>query len=187
MRTDTAGAILAWQRSARLSPRGNPAVEHLAAFAPPSDIRMAILPISQNTAWLLLLGVTLLLSVCGAAWRWSNRRISNGSLLAATLLVGLCAALSGIAQRSANADGLVIVRRDAALRTEPVLAGEAGARARAGELAVVEEVRGTWRLVTVSGGRTGWVESDAVRSLAIGDGRDVAVAEGRIAADGSAP
>lgn len=187
MRTDTAGAILAWQRSARLSPRGNPAVEHLAAFAPPSDIRMAILPISQNTAWLLLLGVTVLLSVCGAAWRWSNRRISNGSLLAATLLVGLCAALSGIAERSANADGLVIVRRDAALRTEPVLAGEAGARARAGELAVVEEVRGTWRLVTVSGGRTGWVESDAVRSLAIGDGRDVAVAEGRIAADGSAP
>ena len=35
------------------------------------------------------------------------------------------------------ADGVVVVRQDAALRAEPVLAGEAGARARAGELARV--------------------------------------------------
>ena len=187
MRADTAGAILAWQRSARLAPRGNPALEQLRLFAPGSDLRTSILPLTPDTAWLLLLGVTVALSVGGAAWRWSNRRISNASLFGAALLVGICALLSVAAQRSANADGLVVVRRDVALRTEPVLAGEAGARARAGEVAVVHEVRGTWRLLTAPGGRTGWVEADAVRSLALGDGRDVALSELRIATDSPAP
>ena len=79
------------------------------------------------------------------------------------------------------------MRRDVALRTEPVLAGEAGARARAGEVAVVQEVRGSWRLLAAPGGRAGWVEADAVRSLAIGDGRDVALSELRIATDSPAP
>lgn len=187
MRADTAGAILAWQHSARLAPRGNPAAAQLSAIAPTGDVRMTIVPMTADAAWLLLLAVTVALSVGGAAWRWSNRRISNGALCAATLLVALCAGLSVIAQRSANADGLVMVRHEVALRTEPVLAGEAGARARAGELAVVTEVRGTWRLLTVPGGRSGWVEADAVRSLAISDGHDVAIAEGRIASDSTAP
>lgn len=187
MRADTAGAIVAWQRSARLSPRGNQAVAHLAAFAPTGDLRMSILPVAPDAAWLLLLGVTLALSVGGAAWRSRNRRISNGALVAATMMVGMCAALSVVAQRSSNAEGLVVVRRDVALRTEPVLAGEAGARARSGELAVVQEVRGTWRLLAVTGGRIGWVEADGVRSLAISDGRDVALAERRIAGESPGP
>jgi hypothetical protein len=187
MRADTAGAILAWQRSARLAPRGNPALEQLRVFAPNSDLRTSILPLTPDTAWLLLLGVTVALSIGGAAWRWSNRRISNASLLGAVLLVGSCALLSVAAQRSANADGLVLVRRDVALRTEPVLAGEAGARARGGEVVVVQEVRGTWRLLSAPGGRTGWVEADAVSSLALGDGHDVALSELRIATDSPAP
>ena len=187
MRADTAGAILAWQRSARLAPRGNPAVQRLRAFSIGGDVRTTILPVTPNTAWLLLLAATVALSVSGAAWRWSNRRISNGSLLGATLVVGFCAILSVAAQRSASAEGLVLVRRDVALRTEPVLAGEAGARARGGEIAVVQEVRGTWRLLAVPGGRSGWVEADAVQSLALSDGRDVALAELRIATESPAP
>jgi hypothetical protein len=148
---------------------------------------MAILPLTADTAWLILLGVTITLSIGGAAWRWSNRRISNGSLFAATLLVASCAALSVAAQRSAAAESLVLVRRDVALRTEPVLAGEAGARARGGEIAVVQEVRGTWRLLAIPGGRAGWVESENVQSLAMSDGHDVALAEVRIASEGPAP
>ena len=187
MRADTAGAILAWQRSARLSPRGNDATRQLQTFAPGGDVRMAILPITADAAWLLLLGVTVVLSIAGAAWRWSNRRISNGSLCGATILVASCALLSVAAQRSASADGMVLVRRDVALRAEPVLAGEAGSRARGGELAVVEEVRGTWRLLSIPGGRTGWVESENVQSLAMSDGHDVAMAELRIASESPAP
>ena len=187
MRADTAGAIVAWQRSARLSPRGNAAVDQLRAFTPAGDLRTAIMPVTSDAAWLLLLAVTLALSVSGAAWRWSNRRISNTALIVATLLVAVCAALSLAAQRSASADGLVVVRRDVALRTEPVLAGEAGARARGGEVALVLDVRGTWRMIEVPGGRTGWVESDAVSSLALSDGRDVATAELRIASESPSP
>lgn len=187
MRADTAGAILAWQRSARLLPRHNPAAQHLGNVLPVSDIRTAILPLSADEAWLLLLSVTLLLSVSGAAWRWTHRRISNTALFVATLLVAACAGLSVLAQRSAMADGLLIIRREAPLRTEPALASEAAARARAGEIAVLQESRGTWRLVGVAGGRSGWVEAEAIRSLALADGHDVAIAESRIAADSVAP
>ncbi len=187
MRADTAGAILAWQRSARLVPRRNSAVQHLADVAPVSDFRTAILPLSADDAWLLLLGVTLLLSVSGASWRWTHRRISNTALLIATLLVAACAGLSVLAQRSAIGDGMLVIRREVPLRTEPALASEAAARARAGEIGVLQESRGTWRFVSVSGGRSGWVEAEAIRSLALSDGHDVAVAESRIAADSVAP
>jgi hypothetical protein len=177
MRADTAGAVLAWQRSARLAPRNNPAVEQLRTTTSSSDLRVALVPMTANAAWALLLGATIVLSLAGAAWRWRNRRISNSALLVASLVVAGCAALAVVAQRAALADGLVVIRRDVALRTEPVLAGEAAARARAGELAVVTDSSAAWLQVTVPGGRTGWVEVDAVRSLALADGRAVALAE----------
>ncbi len=182
-RADTAGAILAWQRSARLAPWHNPAVERLRNTSSSTDLRVARVPLTANDAWSVLLGVTIVLSVAGAAWRWSNRRITNGALLLASLAVAVCAALAVAAQRSALADGLVVIRRDVALRTEPVLAGEAAARARAGELAVVTDSSASWLQVAVSGGRRGWVETDAVRSLALADGRAVAQAEARAAGE----
>ncbi|MDZ7631006.1 MAG: SH3 domain-containing protein [Gemmatimonadaceae bacterium] len=79
------------------------------------------------------------------------------------------------------------MRRDVALRTEPVLAGEASARARAGELAIVTDSSAAWLQVAVPGGRGGWVEADAIRSLAMVDGRDVATAEARIASETDVP
>jgi tetratricopeptide (TPR) repeat protein len=187
MRADTAGAIVAWQRAARLAPRGTDARRQLQLHGLTGDLRSAIVPVTPNVAWLLLLGVTGVLSIAGAVWRWRQRAISNGALLGAAGIVAVSAALSVVAQRSADADGFVVIRRDVALRTEPVLAGEAGARARAGELALMREVRGTWRLLDVSAGRSGWVESEALRSLAAGDGRDVALAELRFATDAMAP
>jgi len=42
-------------------------------------------------------------------------------------------------------------------------------------------------LLDVSAGRSGWVESEALRSLASGEGREVAAAELRIATDDIAP
>jgi len=143
-------------------------------------------PITANAAWSLLLGATIVLSLAGAVWRWSNRRISNSALVFASVVVALCAVLAVAAQRSALADGLVVIRRDVALRTEPVLAGEAAARARAGELAVVIDSSASWLQVVVSGGRSGWVETDALRSLALADGRTVALAEARSAGEAAA-
>lgn len=187
MRADTAGAIVAWQRSVRLVPRGNPVSALLEAQTSAGDVRTSIIPVTPDVAWLLLLVVTITLSVAGAAWRWSERRISNAALFGAAGIVALCALLSVLAQRSVNAAGMLVVRRNVALRTEPVLAGETRARARAGELATVLESRGTWLMVRAGDGRAGWVESEALRSLAIGDGRDVALAEARIASEPVAP
>ena len=187
MRADTAGAILSWQRSARLNPRGNPATAMLRQHGPESDLRTMVLPIAPNAAWLMLLIVTVLLSIGGAVWHAGNRRITNQALAAATVLVASCAALAALTQRMQDADDLVVIRRPVAMREEPVLAGETRARARGGELAVVQEIRGSWRRVTVAEGRAGWVESDALRSLAIGDGVDVAAAEARIATENAVP
>jgi len=186
MQADTAGAVLAWQRSARLAPRHNPAVDRLRNTSTSTDLRVALVPITANAAWSLLLGATIVLSLAGAVWRWSNRRISNSALVFASVVVALCAVLAVAAQRSALADGLVVIRRDVALRTEPVLAGEAAARARAGELAVVIDSSASWLQVVVSGGRSGWVETDALRSLALADGRTVALAEARSAGEAAA-
>ncbi len=187
MRADTAGAIVAWQRSARLKPRNNPAVAQLRAVAPSSDVRAMLVPLTPNAAWLLLLAVTAALSVLGALWRWQQKRISNAALCGAVFAVAVCAGLASLAQRAALADGLVVIRRDVALRTEPVLAGEAAARARAGEVALVSGTSASWVRVSVPGGREGWVESDAIRSLALADGREVALAEARIASETAAP
>jgi len=187
MRADTAGAIVAWQRAARLAPRGTSARMMLQRNGLTGDLRAAIVPITPNTAWLLLVGVTGVLSVLGALQRWRGRAISNGALIGAASIVAASAALSVLAQRSADADGMVVIRRNVALRSEPVLAGEARARAQGGELAVVVETRGSWRLLDVSAGRTGWVESEALRSLAQGDGREVATAEIQIATDDTPP
>lgn len=187
MRADTAGAIVAWQRSARLAPRDARAARMLAQHAASADWRLRVVPVKPNHAWLALLSVTMLLS-CGAALaRWRNGQISNPLLITSTLLIVAFAALAVVAERSLAAEGVVVVRQDVALRLEPVLAGEAGARARAGELATVTSASGTWRQVVVSAGRIGWVESDALRSLALDDGRDVARAEARVAGGTASP
>ena len=187
MRADTAGAIVAWQRAARLAPRGTSARALLQRHGLTGNAQATIVPVTPNAAWWLLLGVTGTLSVLGALWRWRYRAIGNSALSGAAAVVAACALLSVLAQRSAEANGMVVIRRDVALRTEPVLAGEASARARAGELATVREARGTWRRLDVSAGRSGWVESEALRSLASADGRQVALAEMRFASDGTAP
>ena len=187
MRADTAGAIVAWQRAARLAPRETSALAMLQRHGLTGNAQATIIPVTPNAAWWLLLGVTGALSVLGALWRWRYRAIGNNALSGAAAVVAACALLSVLAQRSAEANGMVVIRRDVALRTEPVLAGEAGARARAGQLATVRQARGTWRLLDVSAGRSGWVESEALRSLASADGREVALAEMRFASDGTAP
>lgn len=187
MRADTAGAIVAWQRSARLAPMTSNARDRLAQFALESDPRLMVVPIDTDVAWLLLLGVTALLSVGGAAWRWRDRTVSNTALLGAAIVMAVCALVTWAAERSASGAGLVVVRRELALRTEPVLAGESVARARAGELGRVVDSAASWRRIAVSGGRIGWVETDAVRSLAIDDAREVALAEARVAGETPVP
>ncbi len=187
MRADTAGAIVAWQRSARLQPGRNRAHRLLAQFSMNADVRSRLAPVSANTAWVVLLSVLALLSVCGGFMWWRNGHVSAGALLVALTLLVCPAALTVFAQHSEDAADLVVIRQDVAMRDEPMLAGEAGARARAGEVGRIRESNATWRYVIVSGGRSGWVESDALRSLAKADGRDVAKAEARIAGESPAP
>lgn len=187
MRGDTAGAIVALQRSARLDATASSTRDLLARISPPGSLRTAILPVSANAAWLLLLAITGVLSVSGAVWRWRQRPISNTALAVSATAVALCALLSALAQRSAAATNLVVIRRDTALRTEPVLAGLTAGRARAGEIAEVTLASGTWQWVVATGGRAGWVETEAVRSLSLEDGANVATAEVRIASESLSP
>lgn len=187
MRADTAGAIVAWQRSARLAPRQTASRALLAEHAPPAGLGASVVPVSTNEAWMALLLVTVLVSIAGATWRWRHKAIGNVPLLASLVCIGAGAALVLLAERSHHGDRYVVIRRDVALRTEPVLAGEARWRVRAGEIATRDSVADRWSHLTLDGGRSGWVEVDAVRSLALDDARDVAVAEARVASPSPLP
>jgi tetratricopeptide (TPR) repeat protein len=187
MRADTAGALLAWQRSERLSPSGHPATSLLGQFVFTGTPATRIMPVSPDAIWMALLVVAAVLSLSAALWRWRGRRLPTVVLLGGTTAILVLAAGAVLAERSRDALGLVMLRRDVALRSEPVLAGEVVARSRAGEIAVVRDARGAWRLIAVSGRAPGWVEAAAIRSLALTDGRDVALMESRIASDDDAP
>lgn len=187
MRADTAGAIVAWQRSARLSPRLTASRAMLAEHAPAAGLGETIVPVSTNEAWMSLLLITLVVSLGGATWRWRHKAIGNVPLLVSLVIISAGATLALLAERSHDGGRYVVMRRDAALRTDPVLAGEARSRARAGEIATRDSVADRWSHLTLEGGRSGWVEGDAVRSLALDDARDVARAEGRIASPSSLP
>jgi tetratricopeptide (TPR) repeat protein len=187
MRADTAGALLAWQRSERLAPNRSAATSLVRQFATDGDWRHALPPLSTSSAWLLLLCVTALCSAGAAFARWRGQRVSGGTLLAGTGVLSALAALVAFTAHARTADGLVLLRSDAAVRAEPVLAGEVIARARAGELATLVDAQGSWRRVTLRGRPAGWVEADAVRALSLVDGREVALQEARVASGSAAP
>lgn len=187
MRADTAGAIVAWQRSARLAPRLTASRALLAEHAPPAGLGASVVPVSTNEAWIALLLITLAVSLAGAAWRWRHAAIGNLPLLVSLVIIIATATLVLLAERSHEGQGYIVIRRDVALRTDPVLAGEARSRARAGEIATRDSVADRWSHLTLEGGRSGWVEGDAVRSLALDDARDVARAEARVASPSPLP
>ena len=116
-----------------------------------------------------------------------KRRLGTAWWLASLIVLGAASLLTFIAQQSENGVNVTVIRHDVAMREEPMLAGEAGARARAGEVGRVREANTTWRYVLLCGGRAGWVESEALRSLAKDDGREVARAEARIAGESPVP
>jgi len=187
MRADTAGAIVAWQRSARLAPRLTASRALLAEHAPPVGLGASVVPVSTNEAWLALLLITVVVSLAGATWRWRHKAIGNAPLLLSLVMIGAGAMLVLLAERSHGGARYAVIRRDVALRTDPVLAGEARSRARAGEIATRDSVTDRWSHLTLDGGRSGWVEGDAVRSLALDDARDVARAEARVASPSPLP
>lgn len=190
MRGDTAGAVVAWQRSARLAPFGTPAREWLAASGVSAGGPRAMLPpVPVDLGAIVLLGVigagTLVLLVSHrirphASWLLLVRAVVTGGAIVGALVVIA-------AWWSERAEGLVAVRRPVALQAEPAVAGEVVSRAQGGDIAVREAEREAWVRVRLADGRAGWVARDATVPLAAREARAVAIAEGRIARADRAP
>ncbi len=188
MRGDTAGAVVAWQRSARLAPIGTPVRDWLAeSGVSAGGLRATVPPVPVDLAAAVLLvivavGVTSVVVARARALPWM-------SPARAVVTVGAVsgAALVAFAWWGERAASLVVARRPVVLHLEPAVAGEVVSRAAAGDLAVTDAQRGAWRRIRLADGRAGWVPSADLVPLDAASAAAVAADEARVAAAPRAP
>lgn len=165
---DTAGATLGWQRALRLEPLASDVRGRLDLLGTGSGSG-AVPPIPA--APLAIAAAALWLAGWGAlAWRgWRRtalrrRSLAAGALAASVLLGGIAASIdTRLAARH-----LVVIASGSDLRDLPALASDRTSTVRPGEIARVVQRNGPWARITTDGGRTGWMVSADLSSLARG-------------------
>ncbi len=162
--SDTARAVLGWQKALRLEPLAADVRERLqlvpsegadAGGVPP----LPALPVALAAAMLWLVGWVML------AWRTLRRRpglltLSGGLMVAALLAAGAAASV----ERTLAASDLAVMSVSAPLRADPQLAADRGVTLRVGAVTHVDQRVGEWAHVT-AGEREGWVESSLLLPL----------------------
>nr|MCU0618397.1 hypothetical protein [Gemmatimonadaceae bacterium] len=188
MRGDTAGAVVAWQRSARLAPLGSPVRDWLAeSGVSAGGLRATLPPVPVD------LGALLLVALVAAAVPVlvvARRRRAPWGALARVVVTGTAVIGTGlvaVAWWGERAASLVVARRAVVLHLEPAMAGEVVSRAQGGDLAVADERRGAWLRIRLADGRAGWVPAADVAPLDAARAAVVAADEARIAAAPRAP
>ena len=164
--SDTAAAVLGWQRALRLDPQDGEIRRALRRVRAPQHRGAARvwpvpplpLAIAAFTVWCLGWGLMTL-----AARR--RARTPRGAL--ALIVVG--AALGAGAwwlDTTAAARRLVVIAEPTPIRALPALGADPGAMPLTGEVARVLERRGVWLHIQLDGGRTGWYPTERTWSLA---------------------
>lgn len=157
--SDTATAVLGWQRSLRLDPLEDGLRARLARVRAPQlrgPAKVWALPV-------LPLALAAFVLWC-AGWAWATRRrwARRGTRRAALLLVPALAVagLAGYAEWQARAADLVVVSSVTSLRSLPALGSEPGPVPLVGEVVRVRERRGVWLRVELDAGRSGWYPAE---------------------------
>jgi hypothetical protein len=124
-----------------------------------------VLPVTPAT-------LAIALGVCWwGAWiagavrirRRAGSRRPAATFALATLVVGL----AGIHQvERLSARDLAVVQMSGPLAVGPALGADRAGHAEVGEVARLRAVQGVWSLVVLDGGRSGWIESSRLISLA---------------------
>jgi hypothetical protein len=168
--SDTANAVLGWQRALRLEPAAPDVRDRLQlaqsigfgsiGFVPPvsSTVVLWSAMVTWTMAWLIAAVLAFRRSLPGrlGVRRWAYAVGMVGLLL---LLAGL-----DIDQRLA-ARNLMIIEATSRLSSDPALGGEARGTAVIGEVARAIRRQGAWTLVSLDDEREGWIESTTLASL----------------------
>lgn len=164
--SDTAGAVVGWQRALRLEPladdlRGRLDALRLepvgaAGYVPP--VGVAPLALSALVVWLIAWVMAATRPRRGSA----TSALSVGGVAAAMLLVGLAI----ITDERLAADDAVVLRHAAGLSAAPAVGADERARIETGEVGEAGAHEGGWTHVRFDGGRAGWIPSSELRSIA---------------------
>jgi len=167
--SDTADAVVGWQRAGRLEPFARDVRDRLALVRAPQDGSIARLP-PVPPAWAANAALVLWLVTWGLAARRATRRGLAGVLSvgdgALTLGAAALGALAAWANTVAAARDLGVVGSGAALYEAPALAAQRIAELDAGDIARTLERRGVWAHVRLDGDRDGWIELTRLTPLA---------------------
>jgi len=168
--SDTAVAVLGWQRALRLEPTAPDVRERLQlaqatgfgsiGFVPPVSATITLW--LGAAGWVLAWMIAAVLSFRRSlAHRVAVRRWAYASAIVGVLLV-----LAGldVDQRLA-ARNLIVIRSSSRLSSDPALGGETKGTAIIGEVARTLRRQGAWTLVSLDDEREGWIESSSLASL----------------------
>jgi hypothetical protein len=171
---DTAVAIMAWQRAARLAPYGRAVRTRLAPFLDTSRPvwSPAFLPPYDASLWALAALAAWLAGWGAAAWRLRRGRRSGapaawrGPALVGAIVAVACAGVAAWTEHQLAGRDLVVARRDVRLRAVPALGGDPVAAVQVGEVVRVLERREGWRRVRLADARDGWIEDGELLGIA---------------------
>ncbi|HET7583320.1 MAG TPA: hypothetical protein VFK13_00290 [Gemmatimonadaceae bacterium] len=165
--SDTADAVLGWQRALRLEPLARDVRQRLE-FVPVSAARdgASVLPVPP-TAPAVLAALLWLVGWGTIAWRVRRGRARDVRarprmgvvLVAAALILGAGAA---VLDRRLALDDLGVVARVTPVRAVPDLGAAPDGMLSTGEIARIAQHRGAWAQVDAGGGVTGWVDAGDV-------------------------
>lgn len=167
--SDTAAAVVGWQRALRLEPTAGDARDRLDLVQPNAFGALGYVP--PLSPALLLWGAVV---AWWCAWGLATVRLFRRETRArigprwsyALGAVAILLMLGGLGEdERLAARTLAVVRSTTRLSSDPALAGDTNGNAIVGEVARVLRREGAWTQLELDGGREGWVESGNVAPL----------------------
>jgi hypothetical protein len=168
--SDTASAVVGWQRALRLEPTAADVRDHLQLVQPAAFGSSGFVPPVSSTITLWLAAGAWLVAWALAAMlafrRFLRGRVSVRRWAYAGAILGALLLLAGldVDQRLAGRN-LTVIRSTSRLSSDPALGGEAKGTAIIGEVARAVRREGAWTLVSLDEQREGWIESSHLASL----------------------
>ncbi len=168
---DTAGAVVGWQHALRLDPLADDLRDRLARVRAPQDVgvaRVPLMPPRAPSALALLLWVAGWIVVTRLLWR---RRSDTAMRFAIATLIFAGGAAAGARLFEDRIEGrdLAVVIDPGPLRPLPALGADAGAVPLVGEVAHIVQRQGVWTHIELDGDRDGWIASERLAPLGLGN------------------